>query len=70
VGHVTGHPERVDGRRELEIAFEHVAGLAQRTAERGHMVPVPAVPVPQVAMENGRVIKPILRMTDDEKDCA
>jgi hypothetical protein len=34
------------------------------------MVPVPAVPVPQVAMENGRVIKPILRMTDDEKDCA
>jgi aryl-alcohol dehydrogenase len=21
-------------------------------------------------MENGRVIKPILRMTDDEKDCA
>jgi hypothetical protein len=34
------------------------------------MVPVPAVPVPEVAMETVESSKPILRMTDEEKDCA
>jgi hypothetical protein len=26
MGHVTGHPERVEGRRELKVPFEGVAG--------------------------------------------
>ena len=55
VGHVAGHPERVNGRRELEIPLEHVAGLAQRAAEGGQVVPGPAAPVLHEAAELGLV---------------
>ena len=55
VGHVADHPERVKRRRELQIPLERVAGLTQRTAEGGQMVPGPAAPVPHEAAELGLV---------------
>jgi hypothetical protein len=55
VGHVAGHPERVNGRRELEIPLKQLAGLAQRAAQGGQMAPGPAAPVPQVTAEIGMI---------------
>ena len=55
VGHVPDHPERVNRRRELEVPLEHVAGLAERPAEGGQMVPGPAATVLHVAAERGLV---------------